>query len=287
MIDLYLLEELVTFARTGTLAKTAAELDLTQPAVTHSMKKLENELQVQLFRHEPNKIYLTETGKYTAREAKKLLDNNQNFIQKIKKFDQSQTQITVAVNAPGPRIVLDSLKNDKIKIESHFIEHNFEVTLLDQQVNLLIINQPLKDRDLESTYLGTEKMSVNLPKNCVLTKKKSLLFKDLKGKTIMSPEGIGFWQTLYEKRIPNAKFIFQSQSNEYSEILNYSILPYFTTNITTLDDAWGKNLPGDRVERPLNDAVAQQKFYACYLKRNKSRLMPLIEEIQDQWAKVD
>lgn len=86
MIDLYLLEELVTFARTGTLAKTAAELGLTQPAVTHSMKKLEGELHVQLFKREPNKIYLTETGKYAAREAKKVLDNNQNFVDKIKVF---------------------------------------------------------------------------------------------------------------------------------------------------------------------------------------------------------
>lgn len=46
MIENYLLEELVTFARVGTLAKTADSLVLTQPAVTHSMKKLEDELGV-------------------------------------------------------------------------------------------------------------------------------------------------------------------------------------------------------------------------------------------------
>lgn len=49
MIEYYLLEELVTFAKCGTVAKTAEVLGLTQPAVTHSMKKLEEELGVTLF----------------------------------------------------------------------------------------------------------------------------------------------------------------------------------------------------------------------------------------------
>ena len=54
------------------IAKTADVLDLTRPAVTHSMKKLEEQLGVKLFIRKPNKLYLSETGKYTAREAKKL-----------------------------------------------------------------------------------------------------------------------------------------------------------------------------------------------------------------------
>ncbi|WP_309300213.1 LysR family transcriptional regulator [Loigolactobacillus coryniformis] len=33
----YLLEELVTFAATGTLAKTAQQLNVTQPTVTRGM----------------------------------------------------------------------------------------------------------------------------------------------------------------------------------------------------------------------------------------------------------
>ena len=46
MIDNYLLEELVTFAKYKTLAKTAAELNVTQPTVTRGMQKLEDELEI-------------------------------------------------------------------------------------------------------------------------------------------------------------------------------------------------------------------------------------------------
>ena len=47
MIDNYLLEELITFAKYKTLAKTAAELNITQPTVTRGMQKLEDEFMEQ------------------------------------------------------------------------------------------------------------------------------------------------------------------------------------------------------------------------------------------------
>ncbi|KRL88669.1 hypothetical protein FC46_GL001465 [Lactobacillus kalixensis DSM 16043] len=66
------------------MAKTAEKLGLTQPSVTRSLKKLEDELGVQLFHREPNKITLTETGKYAVRQAKKLLDSNLDFSKDVK-----------------------------------------------------------------------------------------------------------------------------------------------------------------------------------------------------------
>lgn len=287
MIENYLLEELVTFAKYGTVAKTAEVLGLTQPAVTHSMKKLEEDLGVTLFIRKPNKLYLSETGKYTAREAKKLIDDNLDFTKRVKQFEKDQTTLIVGVNAPGPGIVLRSLHDQNIQIVSDLVESNFENLLADHQVTCLLLNFPIEDRDITSTYLGTESMSVNLPAECNLNQHKELSFKMLKGKTILSPSPIGFWTKIYQDEIPDSKIIFQNESSEYSEILQYSILPFFTTNLTSLDSQWGLNLPNNRSVRPLKDKVAHQKFYACYLKQNKDRVQPLIEKLQDQWGKYD
>lgn len=287
MIENYLLEELVTFAKYGTVAKTAEVLGLTQPAVTHSMKKLEEDLGVTLFIRKPNKLYLSETGKYTAREAKKLIDDNLVFTKRVKQFEKDQTTLIVCVNAPGPGIVLRSLHDQNIQIVSDLVESNFENLLADHQVTCLLLNFPIEDRDITSTYLGTESMSVNLPAECNLNQHKELSFKMLKGKTILSPSPIGFWTKIYQDEIPDSKIIFQNESSEYSEILQYSVLPFFTTNLTSLDSQWGLNLPNNRSVRPLKDEVAHQKFYACYLKQNKDRVQPLIEKLQDQWSKYD
>ena len=287
MIENYLLEELVTFAKYGTVAKTAEVLGLTQPVVTHSMKKLEEDLGVTLFIRKPNKLYLSETGKYTAREAKKLIDDNLDFTKRVKQFEKDQTPLIVCVNAPGPGIVLRSLHDQNIQIVSDLVESNFENLLADHQVTCLLLNFPIEDRDITSTYLGTESMSVNLPAECNLNQHKELSFKMLKGKTILSPSPIGFWTKIYQDEIPDSKIIFQNESSEYSEILQYSVLPFFTTNLTSLDSQWGLNLPNNRSVRPLKDEVAHQKFYACYLKQNKDRVQPLIEKLQDQWSKYD
>ena len=287
MIENYLLEELVTFAKYGTVAKTAEVLGLTQPAVTHSMKKLEEDLGVTLFIRKPNKLYLSETGKYTAREAKKLIDDNLDFTKRVKQFEKDQTTLIVGVNAPGPGIVLRSLHDQNIQIVSDSVESNFENLLADHQVTCLLLNFPIENRDITSTYLGTESMSVNLPAECNLNQHKELSFKMLKGKTILSPSPIGFWTKIYQDEIPDSKIIFQNESSEYSEILQYSVLPFFTTNLTSLDSQWGLNLPNNRSVRPLKDEVAHQKFYACYLKQNKDRVQPLIEKLQDQWSKYN
>lgn len=287
MIEYYLLEELVTFARVGTLAKTADTLGLTQPAVTHSMQKLEDQLGVKLFQRQPNKIYLTETGKYTARQAKLLLDDNLNFTKKVRQFEQNQVIITFAADAPGPLIVLRSLNNKQVRIKDDLNQNNLESLLAEGQITCFLTNHPLKMRDIASIYLGTEKMSVNLPKQSDLAKQKEISFSDLKGKTLISPSNIGFWQQIYENEIPDAKIIYQSRSHEYSEILNFSILPYFTTNVTVYDKNFGLHLPGNRIMIPIKDEIAHQKFYACFLRQNEKRLAPLIEKIQDQWAKID
>lgn len=287
MIENYLLEELVAYAKYGTIAKTAEFLDLTQPAVTHSMKKLEEELGVKLFIRKPNKLYLSETGKYTALEAKKLINGNLDFTKKVKQFDKDQTTLVVGFNAPGPGIVLRSLHDKNIQIKNNLVENNFEKLLSEHQLTCVLINFPIEDRDITSTYLGTESMSVNLQSECKLNKNKELSFKKLKGKTILSPSPISFWTKIYHDEISDSKIIFQNESTEYSEILQYSVLPFFTTNLTSLDSQWGKNLPNNRTVRPLSDKVAHQKFYAVYLKQNKNRVMPLIEKLQDQWSKYD
>ena len=130
-------------------------------------------------------------------------------------------------------------------------------------------------------------MSVNLPQSDPLSKNGSVSYSDLRGKSIMSPNSIGFWQRIYEKEIPDAKIIYQNEARVYSEILNYSILPSFTTNLTAIDKNWGLNLPGNRVTIALDDPIAAQKFYAVFLKQNKNRLALVIEKLQDQCAQVD
>ena len=80
MIETYLLEQFAAFARFGTLLKASEELHITQPTLSRSMKKLEEELGVSIFHRENSKLSLNETGKVAAEYAKKALQANQDLI---------------------------------------------------------------------------------------------------------------------------------------------------------------------------------------------------------------
>ena len=58
MIDTQQLEQLISIAEEGTLSKAAERLHLSQPAISRSMQRLENDLGVTLFDRQKNKIAL-------------------------------------------------------------------------------------------------------------------------------------------------------------------------------------------------------------------------------------
>jgi Transcriptional regulator len=194
MIDNYLLEELVTFSKYKTLAATAEHLLVTQPTVTRGMQKLEDDLDVKLFDRQPNRITLTETGKLAASEAQKVLDQNQRFYDNVRKFEFSQTKIRLGVIAPGPRMVLHSLNlADNVKIDNNFIAAETVTSkLLKNDYSLIITNQELQTDKIESRYIGTESLSVNLDQFTYLANKRSVTFQELKGLSFVVLTDIAF-----------------------------------------------------------------------------------------------
>lgn len=287
MIDNYLLEGLVAFAKAGTLAKAAAQLSVTQPALTRSMKKIEDELGVPLFNRQPNRISLNETGKFAAAEAQKLLWTNQAYGIKVQNFAQSHAKIKLAADAPGPLIIARAVKAPNVLIHDAFIKDRFADLLKSGQFSLLLLNHCLSGEDFSSTYLGTESLAINVPADSPFAKVDQLSFTDMKGTTFLVGKNVGFWDQLFEDEIPNGRFIYQDDSAEYSELLAHSSFPFFSTNLTVLDKLWGADLPKNRVTVPFTDPVAHQQFYANYLATDRQRLTPLIGKLQDVWATVD
>ena len=57
MIELHQLIQLIAFAEQGTLSRAAETLHLSQPALSRSMQKLEQELKVTLFERQITKSH--------------------------------------------------------------------------------------------------------------------------------------------------------------------------------------------------------------------------------------
>jgi DNA-binding transcriptional LysR family regulator len=75
MIFDFRLKVFYTVAQRLSFTKAAAELFITQPAVTKHIKELEHQLNAQLFRRDGNSISLTSAGKILVRYAEKIFQN--------------------------------------------------------------------------------------------------------------------------------------------------------------------------------------------------------------------
>ena len=111
-MEVYLLEQLDAFAREGTLSKAAERLHMTQPALSHSMKKIEEELGVSLFSREKGKIALNETGRLAADCAASLLRQHREMADRIVAYDRNLSELRPGSCAPYPIASLMPLVQD-------------------------------------------------------------------------------------------------------------------------------------------------------------------------------
>lgn len=285
MVDDYLLEALVAFAKYGTLSATAEHLMVTQPTVTRGMQKLENELGVTLFKRTPNRISLTETGQLAAKEAEKLLEAKQAFIEHIQDFEKHSGKIRLGSVAPDPLYIAEDVASEHISIDNDLLSENEVIAkLLSQDYQLIFTHQEIQTDDIESLYVGTESLRVNSDAMVVPANKTETTFQEMAGFSFVVLRDIGIWQQIIEDNIPNAKFIYQDEVDDFNEIRHYSSLPYFTTNITQLTRE--SQVHNRRLEMLITDETAQIDFYLAYLKTNKSQFKEEIAAIQTAWANL-
>ena len=289
MLDNYLLEELVVFDQTGTLAATAKQLNVTQPTVTRGMQKLESDLGVTLFDRQPNRITLTKTGQEAAKQAAKLLALNHQLVTDIRNFDAAQQTLTVATTIPGPLILFDQLHDQlpaNITVKPRLLKvPQLDATLKQHDATLIITNQAPTDDQLSATLIGTENLAVNLNKFMYQANQASITFNELKGLSFIVLSDIGPWRELIQAQIPAAKFFYPKQREALAEITQYSDFPYFSTNLSPLDAAFNAQIQDDdsRVRIPISDASAHMPVYATYLTSQRHQVQPLITQLIAAW----
>lgn len=83
----------------GSYTKAAKELNLTQPAISHQMKLLEEEFQIQLFHKNKRQLILTPEGEILVKYAHRMQNIYHNAIQAL---EDSRTQMKHFVIATTP-----------------------------------------------------------------------------------------------------------------------------------------------------------------------------------------
>lgn len=278
MIEIYLLNQLVSFARCGTLSSAAEELHISQPALTRSMKKLEEDLGVILFERQKNRLSLNLTGQLAADCALRVLDQNQDLIDKVRAYDRSLHTIALGCCAPVPSYELtprlQQLFGD-MTISSDIRSDNYLWSGFEAGTYQLIVTheQPAKET---YTVCGHEKLFISVPPAHPLAAFDSVSFEDLAGVPFLQYSQVGFWFDLVTQKIPNPHLLMQDNRDTFLEIANNSALPTFFTNYFSHDK---RSLTRKII--PIQDPEAEVTYYLVCKTQDRQRFKALFNHLPD------
>lgn len=273
------LEKLVAFAKYKTLSTAARHLLISQPALSKSLHKLEDDLHVQLFKQYPNKLLLTDTGTLAANKATKLLAANQAYQQEILKYEQQHHSLKVVAVSPGMyKIVTDMVQDATLVNQAGELSINQIITiLLNGKADLVLSSHSIHQQHISSKYLGTEKIFVNYPSSIDASKLDLTAITKENLPSIIVLDNMGVWEGVFQKYAAQTTIIKQHDQDTLNQIHHFSSLPFISSNIYTAVDRTGFT------SIPIGDRHFQIKMYANYKEQNKVRLQSIIGFVQQKF----
>lgn len=284
MIDINLWKELAVFEKCGTLSKSAEELFISQPALSRSMNRLEEEIGVVIFNRSKNKITLNDNGKLAAGYAREIIRYEENAIDAIRAFDKRKSTISIGSCAPIPLSELTeavSILYDGFTVSSKIDDRDKLLgELKSDAYDICIFNQEIEDEELICFKTCSEKLYLNIDKNHPLAKKEGIYLSELNNQDILLYSEIGFWYDLLKDKAPNANFLVQHDNNTFNTLLNTTSFPSFVTNKSIR--VYGRNQSNYKVLIPILDKEATANYYSVILKENHNKFAKLFEFIKNK-----
>lgn len=263
MFELIQLEQLLAIEKYETISKASEHLLISQPALSRSMQRLEDELQVSLFTRQKNKITFNENGKLALEYAKKIMDTSLEMKESIMAFDKSHRIISIGSCAPAPIWKLEPELSNLFSDMAVHSEIKSSEELLDglnkNIYQIIITNEELNLPDIISRKYCQEHLYISLPPSHPLADHKSLSLSDLNGQSMLILSKIGFWYDLCKAKMPDSLFLVQEEPAALDELRRTSALPSFATNLTSD----GHNID-NRILIPLTDPEVNVTFYINY-----------------------
>jgi len=248
LLELYQLTQLIAIAECGTMSGAAGQLHLSQPALSRSMQKLEEELQVTLFDRKKNKIALNQNGELAVQQARRVVQQARDLVEQVRALDRSRHTIS--------DVLLEGLKSGAYQ----FIVLPFE----------------WGGPEYCCFPFEKEKLYFSLPPAHPLSGAQGLYFKDIDGESILLFSQIGFWRDVCRNKMPLTHALVQTEQEDFQALVQASALPCFVSDLSM---RWmGK--PEKRVVIPVLDPEASAVYHFVCRKEEKKKLSALIQRLQ-------
>ncbi|HEX22353.1 MAG TPA: LysR family transcriptional regulator [Chromatiales bacterium] len=188
------LRSLLAIRETGNLARAAERLHVTQSALSHQIKSLEQYFEAPLFLRNSKPLRLTPAGEKLiglARQVLPLVEGAENDLRRVARGELGRLHIAIECHACFEWLapVLNRYRQQWPQIEVDIrVGVSFEAlpALQKGEVDLVISSDPLKSTDLQFAELFDYEALLVMPADHPLTRKKRIQPADLAGETLIT-----------------------------------------------------------------------------------------------------
>ncbi len=284
-MELTQLLQFKTIVEAKTMTAAAERLHISQPALSSGLKKLEEELGVQLFERKKNNISLNKAGETAFTYACAILGQAEEMKNAFRQYSIENNVINLGFCDPGPmRFSAPMLQKNLAvtKLSSELIDDDIKLFngLLSKKYDAVISLEKKEYSDVESIPFAKEQLMLSVPLGDELVHKSSINLHQYPNRKFAVYRAFGAYERKMNKfmdwlvSLPYVSvytdyFIFR-QMLEHQKVLS------FTTRLVQLyrDD-------GKRVIIPLEDEGVSATYWLSYLKSNKKRLNPIIKWVEE------
>ena len=273
MVELQQLKQLVTIYECGSISAAARELHISQPALSRSVQRLEEALDVRLFEHGQNKARINAVGVLAVEWARDILKEVEELPSLLKTYEHSLLTISIGSCAPAPMWnlaaeLVELYPGNAVNSEIKTIEELTD-TLLAGGYDLIITDRPIQREDVLCRIFAEEQLMLSVPLEHPLSARSSIELADLRGQTMLLYHDLGIWERI-KKKLENlhVHFIIQKEREVFEDLATSSNILCFDSNMIHAQLSYGAH----RTAIPIMDEDATATYYICATPQNKKLL---------------
>lgn len=199
---------LLTLAKLENYTKTAAALSLTQPAVSHHIKLLEEEYGIKIFYRSKNRLRPTQEGQILIEYARKVMALSDRAHQAIEDHKRSIQKFTVGITATlgeylVPRVFESYCKRHPethINIVTNPIKKLYSM-LKSYELDWAIVEGTIPSPDFTSILLTTDYLCLVVSPKHKFARRKSVSLPELKAEKFILRSSKSGTRSLFENHL--------------------------------------------------------------------------------------
>lgn len=272
----------------GTMTSAAEKLHISQPALSTGLKKLEEELGVQLFERKKNNLSLNKAGEIAFSHTCAVLEQVEAMENTFRQYSKGNNQIRLGFCDPGPMRFSTPLlqqSNPLLSIYSEIVADDKTLLndLLSRKYDAVISLEKLEHQDITSIPFAKEQLMLSVPIGDELADKTSVNLH------LYSQREFAVYRMYcaYERRMNDFMEWLVSLPNitvytdyfVFRQMLEHKNLLTFTTRLVQL-----YRNDGERVIIPLEDEGITATYWFSYIRDNKKRIQPFTSWIKKNYS---